>query len=235
MSGIFWRAGRIELGLPAGHQNPPAIWKPSLNCVELEKRNVWKKRAKRHRRRQNDHLRITLRGRSEGQALPSARAYLFDRVGRLVDSKPVAADPVTFNVAAERAYRVTVGPELLAEAREPPANLEAQLAQAKALSQDFVPNGPSSAELRINPNIWICWFPTCINVHGTVTKQFTSGATTAICNGTVQIFQVDLGCTLDSFTVIDLASFRTRLIEKITLSSGVATRVSSERATLGAQ
>ena len=176
-------------------------------------------------------VRISLHGRSEGQALPSARAYLFDRVGQLVDSKPVAADPVTFNVAADRAYRVTVGPELLAEAREAPANLEAQLAQAKALSHDFVPNGPSSAELAIYPNIWLCWFPTCINVHGTVAKQGNG----SICTGTVQIFQVDLGCTLDTFTVIDLALFRTRLIEKITLSSGVATRVSSERVNLGAQ
>ena len=35
-------------------------------------------------------VRISLHGRSEGQALPSARAYLFDRVGQLVDSKPVA-------------------------------------------------------------------------------------------------------------------------------------------------
>jgi len=179
-------------------------------------------------------VRIVLRGRTEDQALPMARAYLFDRADRLVDSKPIAADPVTFNIAADRAYRVTVGPELIAQAREAPANLEAQLAQARALSQDFVPNGPSSAEFRVNPNIWFCWFPTCINVHGTVTKQF-SGSTTPICNGTVQIFQVDLGCSLDSFTVVDFVLFRQRLIEKITLSTTVSTQASSGRVNLSAE
>ena len=43
-------------------------------------------------------VRIVLRGRTEDQALPTARAYLFDRAGRLAGSKPIAADPVTFNL-----------------------------------------------------------------------------------------------------------------------------------------
>jgi hypothetical protein len=174
-------------------------------------------------------VKVALHGQTEGQSLPSARAYLFDRADRLIHSELVRDQSVAFNVTANQAYRVTVGPDLLAEG-EAPANLAAQLAKANALSQDFLPTGPNSAELRINPNIWFCWFPTCINVHGTVAKQFSAGGTASICNGTVQIFQVDLGCTLDSFTVIDLALFRTRLIEKLALSSaGIATEASSAR------
>lgn len=176
-------------------------------------------------------IQIALRGQTEGQALPTTRAYLFDRAGRLVDSKTVADVSVKFDVAEGQAYRVTVGPDLLAETKEAPANLEAQLTKANALSQDFLPKGASSAELRVNPNIWLCWFPTCINVHGTVSKQLTTGGTATICNGTVQIFQVDLGCSLDSFTVIDFAYFRARLLEKITLPVALAAQPSSTRFT----
>jgi len=169
-------------------------------------------------------VRVALRGQTEGQTLPAARAYLFDRAGRLVDSKPVRDESAEFQVAPDQAYRVTVGPELLAESKEAAANLEAQLAKANALSQDFLPTGPNSAAFRVNPNIWLCWFPTCINVHGTVTN-----GTFPLCTGTVQIFQVDLGCTLDSFTVVEFLSFRTKLMEKLTLSTGVATQASSAR------
>jgi len=170
-------------------------------------------------------VQIALRGQTEGQALPPARAYLFDRAGRLVDSKTAGDAQIKFQVAADQAYRVMVGPDLLAQSKEAPANLEARLSKAHAVSQDFVPKGPPSAELRINPNIWFCWFPTCINVHGTVSKQLTTGGMATICNGTVQIFQVDLGCSLDSFSVLDLTLFRARLLEKLTLPAADTQRV----------
>src|SRR6202042_3134355 len=105
-------------------------------------------------------------------------------------SELVRDQAVEFQVASTQAYRVTIGPDLLVDDNAP-ANLAAQLAKAKALSQDFLPGGPISAELRINPNIWFCWFPTCINLHGTVVKEGVG----SLCNGTVQIFQVDLDCT----------------------------------------
>ena len=174
-------------------------------------------------------VQIVLRGRTEGQALPSTRAYLFDRAGRLVESKSVGDKPVQFEVTATQAYRVTVGPDLLSQSKTAPANLEAQLAKANSLSQDFVPQGQNSAEFNVYPNIWFCWFPTCINVHGTVTKQLTPSGTAPICNGTVQIFQVDLGCTLDSFTVIDFALLKTKLIEKLTLKAPSAVQAASAR------
>jgi hypothetical protein len=173
-------------------------------------------------------VKVALHGQTEGQPLPTARAYLFDRADRLIHTELVRDQSVEFNVTANQAYRVSVGPDLLAEG-EAPANLAAQLAKANSLSQDFLPTGPNSAELRINPNIWFCWFPTCINVHGTVVKQFSAGGTTSICNGTVQIFQVDLGCTLDSFTVIDLGLFRTRLIEKLAMPASIARESSIAR------
>ncbi|MEO8969841.1 MAG: hypothetical protein ABI427_20195 [Solirubrobacteraceae bacterium] len=56
--------------------------------------------------------------------------------------------------------------------------------------------------LAIPQSIYSCWWQTCIFVHGSVRKQTAPGVYAPICNGTVQIFQVDLGCTLDN-----LASF----------------------------
>ena len=169
-------------------------------------------------------VQVSLRGQTEGQAAPAARAYLFDRAGRLVESKPIRDDSAKFHVAANQAYRVTVGPELLTEGKPAPANLEGQLAKANALSQGFLPAGPASAEFKIYPNIWFCWFPTCINVHGTVTN-----GTYPLCYGTVQIFQVDLGCTLDSFTVIDFLSFKSRLVDQLTASTAAASQASGKR------
>ena len=168
---------------------------------------------------------VALHGQTEGQALPKSRAYLFERSGRFVQSEPVGRDPVHFSVAANQAYRVTIGPDGLVKDKEVPANLASQLAQANSLSQDFVPKGPDSAVLTINPNIWICWFPVCINVHGTVTKQSTG----PICSGTVQIFQVDLGCTLDSFTVIDLSFLKTKLLEKLSVQSAAVSRLAAQQ------
>ena len=155
---------------------------------------------------------VALQGLSADQTPPSARAYLFDRAGRLVDSKP-AVKEARFEVATNQDYRVTVGPDLLAEAKTPPANLAAQLTQAKSVSQDVLHRAALDIAIKVNPNIWICWFPTCINVHGTVKKA--DG--TSICVGTVQIFQVALDCTLDNFTFLDLASLKLKLMEKLSV------------------
>jgi hypothetical protein len=150
----------------------------------------------------------------EGQKLPTARAYLFDRVGRLVDSHPVA-QAIRFNVSPTQDYRVTVGPDLLKDGK-PPADLTGQLAKAKAVSKDAL-------DFTIHPVIWICWFPTCINVHGTVRKLLNPGGSPAqyapICTGTVQIFEVALDCTLDSFSVVELFQLKAKLLEKLNPTS----------------
>jgi hypothetical protein len=158
----------------------------------------------------------------EGQKLPTARAYLFDRVGRLVDSHPVA-QAIRFNVSPTQDYRVTVGPDLLKDGK-PPADLTGQLAKAKAVSKDALHRlGQPTLDFTIHPVIWICWFPTCINVHGTVRKLLNPGGSPAqyapICTGTVQIFEVALDCTLDSFSVVELFQLKAKLLEKLNPTS----------------
>lgn len=183
--------------------------------------------------RRSVHVQVTLHSPTAGQALPATRAYLFDRPGRLVDSKIVTDHAVAFDVATNQDYRVTVGPDLIGNAKHAPANLIAQLGKANSLSQDVLRNTQQDAlAFRVYPNIWFCWFPTCINVHGTVQKAFGTGGTSPICTGTVQIFQVDLGCTLDSFTFYDLSTLRFRLIDKLSVDSQVVQRkLAQNRAT----
>src|SRR5438046_2958034 len=81
---------------------------------------------------------VEFRGTREGKE-PSARAYLFDLHGRYVTSQPVAGNSATFTVNAAQKYRVRIGPDVLKKDEAPPANLAAQLDQAKAFSQDFIP------------------------------------------------------------------------------------------------
>lgn len=168
----------------------------------------------------------------EGQKAPNVRAYLFDRAGRLVDSRS-ANKSVTFKADPRQDYRVTVGPDLLKN-EKPPADLAAQLVKAKAVSQD------SRAQLaqevlnfNIHQIIWICWIPTCINVHGTVRKLLNPGGTppqyAPICTGTVQIFEVALDCTLDSFTVIELLNFKSKLLQKLSVNRAQFTEHLSTR------
>ena len=166
----------------------------------------------------------------EGAKAPTARAYLFDQAGRLVSSEP-ATKSVTFKVNPQQDYRITVGPDLLQDGKAP-ANLAVQLVKAKAVSQDSIAAlGSDVLNFHIFPPIWICWFPTCMNVHGTVRKLLNPGGTppqyAPICSGTVQIFEVALDCTLDSFTVVELLTFKSRLLEKISgvhLAQDVSTR-----------
>ncbi len=176
--------------------------------------------SKKEDSRRTVNIQVTLHNPPTGQTLPTTRAYLFDRPGRLVDSKIVTDNTVAFDVASSQDYRVTVGPDLIGNAKEAPANLNAQLGKANSLSQDVVRTSQETLVFRVYPNIWFCWFPTCINVHGTVQKAGVG----PICTGTVQIFQVDLGCTLDSFTFYDLSRLRYRLIDKLTVDSHLVQR-----------
>ena len=164
-------------------------------------------------------VRLSIEGLQEGQKPPQLRIYLFTHNGRLVESLPYRGEPVVFTIDPGRDYRATVGPDLISGER-PPADLASTLLKASSLSRDWLRQiHPTTLEFRIFPPIWRCWFPVCINVHGTVRKLLNPGGTPSqyapLCTGTVQIFQVDLGCTLDSFTVIQLETLRTRLIEKV--------------------
>ena len=138
----------------------------------------------------------------EGVEAPPARIYVFDRGGLLVDSKPVKTGPVTFELADDRRHRVVVGPDIPPGDRSP-ADILDQLGRAGAISHDVGPGVGLNVKLQVPPHIYRCWWQTCIFVHGSVRKQTAPGVYAPICDGVVQIFQVDLDCTLDriaSFT-----------------------------------
>jgi len=164
-------------------------------------------------------VRLSIEGVQAGQNAPEPRVYLFTHNGRLVDSRPARGDSVTFAIDPGRDYRVTVGPDLVG-GDQPPADLAGTLLKASSVSRDWLHQiAPETLEFKVFPPIWRCWFPVCINVHGTVRKLLNPGGTPSqyapLCTGTVQIFQVDLGCTLDRFTVIQLDTLKARLIEKV--------------------
>ncbi|MEO6836211.1 MAG: hypothetical protein ABI231_09965 [Candidatus Tumulicola sp.] len=166
-------------------------------------------------------------GIAHGEPHPKVRAYLFSQSGRLIDSKPTRGDAIAFEIDPDRAYRVTIGPDLIANEKAP-ADLARQLRTSGSLSQDVSPNSPHDAiDFRVYPPIWRCWLPTCINVHGTVRKLINPGAPDAqyapLCQGTVQIFQVDLEGTLDSFSVIDFELLKTKLVSKFAMASAQST------------
>lgn len=159
-------------------------------------------------------------GQQQGQDLPSTRAYLFNRAGQLVQSEPLTKDSLTFHVDTDQVYRVTIGPDLLAHEKGAPPDLSDQLAKAHAVNQDIVPALRQNAlHFRISNHIWLCWWQTCIQVHGTVRKLLNPGDPNpnyaTICMGTVQIFQVDLDCTLDRVASFDVLSFRDRLVDRV--------------------
>jgi len=168
---------------------------------------------------------VKFHGQTREQQAPAARAYLFDGAGHLVTSKLVEGKALTFEAGPR--YRVRVGPDLLKDAKEVPADLSAQLDKAKAVSQDYIPAIHGGAlTIPIDHVIWPCWFfPTCINVHGSVRKLLNPGGDrpiyAPICQGTVQIFQVDLECTLDTLAPNYLIYLRDRLVERLTLQEQV--------------
>jgi hypothetical protein len=142
---------------------------------------------------------VSLRA-AKGEETPAARAYLFDHEGTLLDSKPLSPK-LTFTAPEAGRHRVVVGPDLPTADRSH-ADLAAELERAGAVSRDVGRGFGSSVSLTVPPSIYRCWWETCIFVHGSVRKETSPGVYAPICAGIVQIFEVDLGCTLDK-----LASF----------------------------
>ncbi len=165
---------------------------------------------------------VKFQGQQKEQEVPSARVYLFDRAGRFLVSKPVEGKPLAFQADVGPKYQFRIGPDLLKDQKAVPTDLVAQLDKAKAITQDYIPAIHGDAlSVIIDHLIWPCWiFPTCINVHGTVRKLLNPGGTrpvyATICQGTVQIFQVDLECTLDSLAPDYLISLRDNLVSRLT-------------------
>src|SRR5689334_399085 len=150
-----------------------------------------------------------------GVEQPPARLYLFDREGALVQSEALSGKAIELKLADQRSHRLVVGPDLPVKGRSA-SELSAQLSRARAISRDINPGALVPVTMVIPPSIYICWWQTCIYVHGSVRKETAPGVYAPICQGIVQIFQVDLACTLDqlaSFT--DLGAWYALLIDTL--------------------
>jgi hypothetical protein len=192
----------------------------------LEEENVMPSENDKAKRK-SITVNVKFQGQQKGQELPPARAYVFDRTGRFLDSKLVEGKPLAFTVEAGPKYQFRVGPDFLKDQKAAPADLAAQLDKAKAITQDYIPAIHGDVlPIVIDHLIWPCWiFPTCINVHGTVRKLLNPGsarpAYATICQGTVQIFQVDLECTLDTLAPSYLITLRDSLVTRLTSAEQV--------------
>jgi hypothetical protein len=159
-------------------------------------------------------------GQEAGESLPSMRVYLFERGGKYVASEPAGAEAVSFQVGAKQDYRLAVGPDLLKDVKRPPADLWQQLMDAHSATQDVLALAKQdTVSIAISRAIWYCWWETCITVHGTVRKLLNPGSGdpmyATICSGTVQIFQVDLGCTLDQLASFQVITLQSLLVDRL--------------------
>jgi len=166
-------------------------------------------------------LRVTvkLHNPERSQKVPSLAVYLFGSSGALVTTQPLGKDPIEFDVHDGR-YVVTVGPNFLNDKGQPPLDLAKKLEASRAFSRDYIPALHKTVlEIAIPLQFWLCWFLTCIDVHGTVRKLLNPGGSSPqyapICSGTVQIFQVDLGCTLDQVISFTDNVFRNLLVDRL--------------------
>ena len=159
-------------------------------------------------------------GQEQGEAIPPARAYLFDNTGTYVASEPLEKENVVFKIDGNKNYSVAIGPNLLADDGKAPQGLADSLAKANAARYDFIPQANKNI-LRavVSKYIWYCWWQTCIIVHGNVRKLINPGSPAPvylpICSGTVQIFQVDLGCTLDTLSSFQVLTLRDVLVDRL--------------------
>lgn len=138
----------------------------------------------------------------------NTRAYLFDRAGNYISSVPIGDSDINFEVDSSRDYRISIGPDLINDREKPPLNLSVRLVAAGATSKDIRPD-MGSLTFDITRDMVALWLGHCINVHGTVTKQFTTGGTAPITVGTVQIFLIDFYATFTSrYSAAELITLR---------------------------
>jgi hypothetical protein len=167
----------------------------------------------------NLRVETVFNGQEQGEGLPPMQVYLFDRSGKLVGVEP-AGKELTFPISGRQDYRLVVGPELVKDPKRPPDDLWQQLMQAKSLTKDVRALAKQElVSLAISKAIWFCWWETCITVHGTVRKLLNPGSGdpmyATICSGTVQIFQVDLGCTLDQLASFQVITLQSLLVDRL--------------------
>jgi hypothetical protein len=148
--------------------------------------------------------------------VPEVRVYLFDAAQRLVHSTP-AKEQVELDIDPRQRYRVTVGPDLIRTRKTPPADLGSQLVKAAAISRDFSPLQPvSKISIEVLENLIPLWLFTCINIHGSVRKQLTAGGPYApLCTGVVEIFTIDLLCSLERLGSADLLGIKNQTLARL--------------------
>jgi hypothetical protein len=159
-------------------------------------------------------------GQERGEEIPQARAYLFDSTGIFVTSEQVGEKNVVFKIEGDKNYRVVIGPDLLTDERKTHQNLAEILSKSNATSYDVIGKlNQNILHAAISKFVWFCWWETCIIVHGNIKKLINpegpSPKYLPLCNGTVQIFQVDLGCTLDQLTSFQLITLREVLVDRL--------------------
>jgi hypothetical protein len=188
---------------------------------------------------------VKLNNPERSKEVPSLVVYLFNSTGKLIKAQPMGKDLAEFNVEDAR-YVVTVGPSFLDEKHQAPADLAKKLEAANAFSRDYIPAlHKDRLEVLVPSRFWLCWFPVCIDAHGTVRKLLNPGSSSpqyaTICSGVVQIFQVDLGCTLDAVISFTDNAFRDLLVERlrgISIKEGIqaqASRISQGELSLASQ
>lgn len=150
---------------------------------------------------------------------PEVRVYLFDAAQRLVNSLP-AKEQVEFDIDPKQRYRITVGPDLIHGRQAPPPDLNAQLVKSGAISRDY---SPAKAEFKFSIPVLesklLLWLFHCITIHGTVRKLLNPGGSPAayapLCTGTVQIFTIDLACSLVQLGTAELLALKNQTLARL--------------------
>lgn len=150
---------------------------------------------------------------------PDVVVYLFNAAGQLVESKP-AQPRVELAIDPQQRYRVTVGPNLIPKDATPPADLSSRLVDAGAISRDYLPHDPvSSISVFLQENLILQWLFVCMNIHGTVRKLLNPGSSPAtyapICTGVVEIFTIDLACSLGRLSDADMLSIKNQTLARM--------------------
>jgi len=164
-------------------------------------------------------VRLQLAHPEQGKPAPKLRVYLFDAAGRLVQSHP-AAETVEFKADLSQRNRITLGPDLLGNEGAPPARLAQRLLAAQSISQDYLP-ARKSREITISASrqIIVSWLLNCIDVHGSVRKLLNPGGDNPqyapICAGVVQVFSIDLACTLDNLSEAQLTNLKNVMLARM--------------------
>ena len=149
----------------------------------------------------------------EEEEKPDVRVYLFDSSDRLVESQP-AQETLQFSIDPAKGYRVTVGPNLLDKEKAPP-DLRARLLKAGAVSRDLTArDAGTTISLSVADSLISLWLFRCINIHGTV-RKFLGGTPVSyapICSGKVEIFVIDLACSLARLSDAELLSIKAQTL-----------------------